>query len=138
VTSSFPFDYFAALWGVLGAAANVGIVFIEACRRVKGWPWCRPNGPGGGVYAASVLINLAIASVTTAAIATANIASSGLVSFGIGATAPVVVKKVARYAQSLLSTIDSPDRRGDDQQAQEDNSAQGDSLSPEAGGEQSA
>ncbi|TQJ05073.1 hypothetical protein FB471_4896 [Amycolatopsis cihanbeyliensis] len=34
----FPFDVAAAVWGVLGAVANLGVLFVEATRRVKGWP----------------------------------------------------------------------------------------------------
>jgi hypothetical protein len=138
VTSSLPFDYFAALWGVFGAAANAGIVFIEACRRVKGWPWCRPNGPGGGVYVASVVINVAVAGVTTAAMATANITSSGLVAFGVGAAAPVAVKKVSRYAQSLLPALENPADGGSESLGREDNSDLSDPPAPEQGGERDA
>ncbi|ONI89350.1 hypothetical protein ALI144C_05260 [Actinosynnema sp. ALI-1.44] len=104
-----------ALWGALGAAANLGVIFLEASRRVKGWPWVRPHGPGGGVYAVMIAVNLAIAAVTTAAVATTHIVNSGLVAFGLGATAPIVVKKVARYAESLLpgDDEDAPPRAGD-------------------------
>jgi hypothetical protein len=91
-----------ALWGVLGAAANLGVVFLEASRRVKGWPWVRPHGPGGDVYAVSIVVQLGIAAVTTAAMTTAGIAVSGLIAFGMGATAPVVIKKLSRYVQGLV------------------------------------
>jgi hypothetical protein len=91
-----------ALWGLVGAAANVGVVFIEASRRVKGWPWARPKGPGGGVYAVSVLANLAIAASAAAAVSTTGIIGNGMVAFGIGAAGPIVVKKIARYVESLL------------------------------------
>jgi hypothetical protein len=91
-----------ALWGLVGAGANVGVVFLEASRRVKGWPWASPNGPGGGVYAASVLINLGIASGTTAAVATAGMIVNGMMAFGVGAAAPAVVKKIAQYVQTVL------------------------------------
>jgi hypothetical protein len=91
-----------ALWGLVGATANRGVVFLEAAQRVKGWPWTRPDGPGGGVYAVSVLMHLGIAAATTAALATATIISNGLIAFGIGATAPTVVKKVAGYAEKLV------------------------------------
>lgn len=91
-----------ALWGLAGAAANTGVVFLEASRRVKGWPWVRPRGPGGGVYAATVVINLGIAAVATAALATTTIVGSGFVAFGLGAAAPVVVKKMAAYAETLI------------------------------------
>jgi hypothetical protein len=104
-----------ALWGLVGAAANVGVVFLEASRRVKGWPWVRPKGPGGGVYAVSITIQLGIATATTAALATTPIIVSGFIAFGIGAAAPVVVKKVARYAETLIPTTedDEPQPEGD-------------------------
>jgi hypothetical protein len=102
-----------ASWGALGAAANIGVVFLEASRRVKAWPWDRPKGPGGGVYAASVLIQLGIATVTTAALATAAIVTNAFVAFGIGAAAPSVVKKVARYAEGLIPSNDDEQVRCD-------------------------
>jgi hypothetical protein len=104
-----------ALWGAVGAAANIGVVFLEASRRVKGWPWERPKGPGGGVYAASVVIHIGIATATTAALAAAAIVTNAFVAFGIGATAPSVVKKVARYAETLIpSSDDNEHLRGDE------------------------
>jgi hypothetical protein len=99
-----------ALWGVLGATANLGVVFLEASKRVKGWPWARPHGPGGGVYTASVVIQLGIAAGTTAAASTVEVVSSGLIAFGIGAAAPTVVKKIARTAESFLPDQDDQDR----------------------------
>ncbi|WP_267467406.1 hypothetical protein [Nocardia brasiliensis] len=36
---------------------------------------------------------------------------SGLVAFGTGAAAPVVVKKLARYAEGLLPGADGADSR---------------------------
>ncbi|WP_280391153.1 hypothetical protein [Nocardia brasiliensis] len=99
------------LWGLAGSAANCGVVFLEASRRTKGWPWTRPSGPGGGVYVVSLLINLGVATATTSALATTSIITSGLVAFGTGAAAPVVVKKLARYAEGLLPGADSADSR---------------------------
>jgi hypothetical protein len=91
-----------ALWGLIGAAANVGVVFLEASRRVKGWPWERPRGPGGGVYLVSIAVHLAIAAGTTAALASGGVVPNGLIAFGVGAAAPVVVKKLAKYAEGLV------------------------------------
>lgn len=91
-----------ALWGLLGAAANIGVVYLEAANRVKGWPWARPHGPGGGVYVVSIIVQLVIAGATTAALATTPMVGNALVAFGIGAAAPVVVKKLARFAENLL------------------------------------
>jgi hypothetical protein len=99
-----------ALWGLVGAAANRAVLVLEAAQRVKGWPWGQPQGPGGGVYVVSVVIHLGIAAATTAALATTAIVTNGFVAFGIGAAAPVVVKKVAGYAETLVPS------RGDDEQ----------------------
>lgn len=119
-------DWVLTLWGVLGAAANLGVVFLEASRRVKGWPWARPQGPGGGVYAVSVVVQLGIAGATTAAVSTTGIAESGFIAFGMGAAAPVVIKKLARYVQSLVPAF---------QEEQDDVAIAGDSDTPtDAGG----
>lgn len=91
-----------ALWGLLGAAVNRALLFLEASHRVKGWPWIRPEGPGGGVYAVSILLHLAIATATTAALATTSILTNGLLAFAMGAAAPVVVKKISGYALTML------------------------------------
>ncbi|GAA2696848.1 MULTISPECIES: hypothetical protein [Actinosynnema] len=110
---SLPELLVPAVWGAVGAVANLGVVFLEASQRVKGkgWPWRPPWGPGGGPYAVSLVVNLVIAAFATAAVSTA-IPGNGLVFFGLGAAAPVVVKKVARYAQSLLPAQDpQPDDR---------------------------
>lgn len=103
-----------ALWGAVGAAANIGVVFLEASRRVKTWPWERPKGPGGGVFTASVLIHLGIATATTAALTTAAIVTNAFVAFGIGAAAPSVVKKVAKYAETLIPSDDDNEQVGSD------------------------
>ncbi|MGS2805531.1 hypothetical protein [Nocardia sp. MW-W600-9] len=97
-----------AVWGCVGAAVNCGLVFLEASNRAKGWPWVRPEGPGGGVYAVSIVIHLAVATATSVAILSSGlIATSVLVAFGIGTGTPVVVKKVSGYVQSLLPGEDS-------------------------------
>lgn len=103
-----------ALWGCLGAAANCGVVFVEASRRVKGRPWERPVGPGGGVYVSSVCIELFVAAVATGALSTTTLVNSGIIAFGIGAGAPSIVKKSAQQALALLPADDaaaSPDDR---------------------------
>jgi hypothetical protein len=103
-----------ALWGLIGASANIGVVFLEASQRVKGWPWASPKGPGGGVYAVSVLVNLGISAGATAALSSTGMVVNDMVAFGIGASGPIVVKKVARYVESLLPD-DSPQiGRGDE------------------------
>ena len=91
-----------ALWGLVGSAVNCGVLFLEAMNRVKGWPFAQPRGPGGGVYAVSIIIRLGIAAATTAALATTTIVTSGFIAFGIGVAAPAVVKKVARYVEALV------------------------------------
>jgi len=96
-----------ALWGLVGAAVNRALLFLEASQRVKGWPWAQPDGPGGGVYAVSVVLHLAIAATTTAAVSTTALLSSGFLAFGMGAAAPVVVKKVSGYALKVLLPDDS-------------------------------
>lgn len=98
VLSMWPY----ALWGLLGAAVNRGVVFLEASQRVKGWPWARPNGPGGGVYAVSIVLHLGIAAVTAAALSSTAIVTSPFIAFGVGVGAPAVVKKIAGYALSLV------------------------------------
>ncbi len=99
-----------ALWGLIGAAANRAVLLLEATQRVKGWPWARPQGPGGGVYTMSIIVHLGIAAATTAALATTAIITNGFIAFGIGAAAPVVVKKIAGYAETLIPA------RNEDQQ----------------------
>ena len=99
-----------ALWGLVGAAANRAVLFLEASQRVKGWPWTRPKGPGGGVYAVSVIIHLGIAAATGAALATTAIITNGFIAFGIGAAAPIVVKKVAGYVETLIPAGDDEQR----------------------------
>lgn len=92
-----------AVWGCVGAAVNCGVVFVEATRRVKSWPWVWPKGPGGGPYAAAVLVQLGVGAATASAVLGSGlIADNTLVAFGIGTATPVVVKKVSRYVQLLL------------------------------------
>jgi hypothetical protein len=95
-----------ALWGLVGAAVNRALIFLEATQRAKGWPWVQPDGPGGGVYTVSIVLHLAIATATTAALATTAIITNGFVAFGMGVAAPVVVKKAARYAMGLTAPGD--------------------------------
>jgi hypothetical protein len=102
-----PLMWQYALWALVGAMANICVVFVEAARRVKGWPWAMPKGPGGGVYAASVLANLIIAASAGAAVSTTGAIGNGMVAFGIGAAGPIVVKKISRYVESSLPDSDS-------------------------------
>ena len=91
-----------ALWGLIGAASNRALLILEVSERVKKWPWTPPDGPGGGIYAASIALHLGIATASTAALATTAIISNGLTAFGFGVGAPVVVKKASQYAIRLL------------------------------------
>lgn len=91
-----------ALWGLAGAAVNRALIFLEASQRVKGWPWRSPDGPGGGVYLVSVVLHCAIGAVVAFAAADARIATNGLLALGLGAGAPVVVKKVSGYTLAVL------------------------------------
>lgn len=99
-----------ALWGLVGAAATRAVVFIEACQRAKGWPWPRPIGPGGGAYAVAIVLHLGVAAAVTAALSTTPYIPNPAIAFGIGAAAPVVVKKLSRYAQAMLpeEPVDHP------------------------------
>jgi len=63
------------------------------------------------VYAVSIIIHLGIATATTAALSTTTIITSGFIAFGIGAAAPVVVKKVAGYAETLIQSNEEGDDR---------------------------
>ncbi|MDQ3790494.1 MAG: hypothetical protein M3422_25070 [Actinomycetota bacterium] len=96
-----------AVWGAVGAMANVGVVFIEATRRVKGPPWARPHGPGGGMYSLAVLANLLVAAGATGALAEGAIVTNSTIAFAIGAAAPAVVKKLATYAETMLPASDN-------------------------------
>ncbi|MBB5801254.1 hypothetical protein F4560_001022 [Saccharothrix ecbatanensis] len=104
-----------ALWGLVGAASNCGVVFLEASRRVKGWPWARPRGPGGGVYAASILVHLGLGALTAGALADSLIVTNSFVAFGTGVAAVALVKKAGSYA---LTTVSST--KDDDQQEEQD------------------
>ena len=100
-----------ALWGAAGAAANTAVVFLEATTRSKGWPWRQPNGPGGGVYLVSVLLHVLIGGVVASAAVEATLISNAALAFGLGTVAPVVVKKLGRYALAALpSSADDEDQ----------------------------
>lgn len=90
------------MWGLIGAAANRGVKFLEASEKVKGWPWVQPHGPGGGVYAASIAINLGVAGMTVGAVATTGWIVNEFVAFALGVGAATLVKKAGEYASSFL------------------------------------
>ncbi|MGY6658694.1 hypothetical protein ACXIZN_41700 [Amycolatopsis sp. TRM77291] len=58
----------------------------------------------------SIGIHLFVGTATTTAVATTPLVSSGLIAFGIGVSAPTVVKKVAAYAESLLPPSEGSDK----------------------------
>jgi hypothetical protein len=116
-----------ALWGLTGAAANRGLVFIEACARVKkGWPWAEPHGPGGGVYGASVAVHLFLGTVTAAALSTSGVVNNGFAAFGAGVAAVMVVKKAGSYGAAVPSKDDDGDRQDDCHEKALDRSDRGD------------
>lgn len=105
---------YAALWGLAGGAVDRALIYLEAAQRVKGrHPWRLPDGPGGGVYAVSVLLHCAIAAVVTGAVGEAGYAPNAAVALGLGVVAQVVVKKLSSYA---LAVIPKPgDDKGQDE-----------------------
>jgi hypothetical protein len=91
-----------ALWGLAGAASNQALAYIEASQRVKGWPWKRPHGPGGGAYLVSVLLHCVIGALVAAAAAQSGVVHNALLAFGMGVAAPVAVRKVSQYTLAVL------------------------------------
>src|SRR5690349_14990206 len=91
-----------ALWGLAGAAINRALIFLEAAQNAKGWPWLKPGGPGTAPYWVAIVLHLGIALIVTGAAAQAGYVPNALIAIGIGAAAPVVVKKVAGYTLSVL------------------------------------
>jgi hypothetical protein len=91
-----------ALWGLVGAAVNRALVYLEETNRAKGWPWQFPYGPGAGPYLVSVVLHCGIAAGVTAGAAAAGYIGNAVVALGIGAAAPVVVKKISGYTLALL------------------------------------
>lgn len=90
------------MWGLAGAAVNRALVFLEATQRVKAWPWAAPDGPGGALFAVAQVLHLGIGTAVTAAASTTPVVANGFTAFGIGAVAPLVVKKLAGYTLAQL------------------------------------
>jgi hypothetical protein len=79
------------------------VVFAEVSRRVKGWPWARPKGPGGAPYAAAVATELLGGAATAGALSSGGfVAPSIFTAFLVGAAAPAVLKKLGAYLLSIL------------------------------------
>lgn len=106
-----------ALWGLAGAAVNRALIYLEASQRAKGWPWRRPHGPGGGVYAVSVILHCAIGALVTWAAADAGLIVNALLAVGAGAVAPVLVKKASGYTLAMLPSPPAHSDQGDDDAA---------------------
>ncbi|GAA2071286.1 hypothetical protein GCM10009780_03220 [Actinomadura alba] len=98
-----------ALWGLLGAAANRALVFLEANRRVKGVAWRFPEGPGGGYFLVACLLHCGIGAALTSAAAATGVIATPLIALGLGATAPTAMAKVGRYALAALPADDDYD-----------------------------
>jgi hypothetical protein len=92
-----------ALWGLAGAASNRAIIFIEASSRVKGRPWRYPEGPGGVVYAISVLLHCCIGAIVTFAAAESGYIRNSLLALGLGASATVAMKTISRMSLAALT-----------------------------------
>jgi hypothetical protein len=90
-----------ALWALAGAASNRALLFLEACQRVKGWPWRFPYGPGAAPYWVATVLHLGVGTGVASAAAEAGYVTNSLVAFGIGAAAPVVVKKLADHTLEI-------------------------------------
>jgi len=108
---------YAALWGLAGGAVNRALIYLEAAQQIKGVPWRRPAGPGGGVYLTAVLLHSVIAAVVTGAVAQSGYVPNAVVALAIGAAAPVVVKKLSYYTLAVLPKVrddesqDEPDEQ---------------------------
>ena len=94
-----------ALWGLAGAAANRGVVYLQAAERVKGKgpAWRVPYGPGGGLYLLSVMLHCVVGVIVTGAIAESGWIRNAAIAVGIGAAAPVALKRVSAVALAVVS-----------------------------------
>jgi hypothetical protein len=101
-----------ALWGLLGAAANRALVFLEANRRVKGVAWRYPEGPGGGYFLVACILHCGIGTALTSAAAATGVIATPLIALGLGATAPAAMAKIGRYALGALPPDDDADGSG--------------------------
>jgi hypothetical protein len=100
-----------ALWGLAGAAAARAVGCAEAIPRVKGPPWRWPAGPGGGMYALSVVLHCFVGmSVTGAAAAQSEQFRHALIALGLGSAASLALKALSGYTLALLPR--QPDEEG--------------------------
>ena len=94
-----------ALWGLAGAAVNRALIYLEAAERVKGPPWRAPRGPGGLAYLISLVLHCCIGGIVAGAAARSGLISNAVVALGLGAGAPVAVKKLSSYTLALLPRV---------------------------------
>lgn len=108
-----------ALWGLLGAASNRGLRFVEDLHRVKGWPWARAvGGPGAGPYVAATGVHLFLGAAAAAALTAAGIVDNAFLAFCAGVGAVLVVKKAGELAAGQVPSGGRDDgypQRGSDQ-----------------------
>lgn len=110
-----------ALWGLMGAAANRGVVFLEAVQRIKGCPWRPPHGAGMGLYATTLGVHLFLGAVAAGALANAGIVDNSFVAFGAGVGAVLVIKKASSYALAAVpSDLEDGTRHGGESPRGED------------------
>lgn len=94
-----------ALWGMVGAAINRALIFLEANKRAKGPAWRWPEGPGGIFFIIACVIHILIGAAVTLALATTSIIDTPLLALGMGASAPVAMAKIGRYPLGLLPPV---------------------------------
>jgi hypothetical protein len=108
-----PAMWHYALWGLAGAATNQALAYIEASRKVKGWPWKYPYGPGGGAYLVAVLLQCGVGAIVTWVAAQSGAIHNVLFAFGLGVAAPVAVNKISQYTLAILPRSADDERRGE-------------------------
>jgi hypothetical protein len=101
-----------ALWGLIGAACNRALIFLDANRRVKGSPLQYPEGPGATFFLFAAILHGGIASAVAYAAAASGVISSPLLALGVGFAAPEALKAVSRRALLLLYPGDGGQRPG--------------------------
>lgn len=85
-----------ALWGLLGGLAVEAMDFVKAIRRVKGWPWRPPLGPGGGPYCVSVIVRIGAGGILAGAAGASGQISGPIIALALGTAAPLVLEKLSQ------------------------------------------
>ncbi|URM94088.1 hypothetical protein LUW76_06960 [Actinomadura madurae] len=106
------------VWGLMGAAANRTLAFLEANRRVKGPPWRYPKGPGGRYYLFACALHCMLAAMVTSAAAASDLIDAPWLAFAFGAGAPAIMAKLGRYA--LWALPPGPDGDENDEDDEDD------------------